>query len=52
MQNMQKQAVGSSGTGTTLTGTDTSHPLPVGIGTSLSGTGTTFPLHHGTGTTL
>ena len=47
----QKRAVGSSGTGTTLTGTGTSYPLTVGTGTGLSGTGTDCPLHHGTGTT-
>ena len=48
----QNRAIGGSGTGTTLTGFGTGHPLLVGTGTSLSGTGTTCPLHHGTGTTL
>ena len=51
MQNKQNRAVGSSGIGTTLTGTGTDCPLPVGTGTCLSGTGTNFPLHPGTGTT-
>ena len=45
----QNSAAGSSGTGTTLTGTSTDHPLPVGTG--LSGTSTDCPLHPGTGTT-
>ena len=48
---IQNRVAGSSGTGTTLTNTGTSYPLPVGNGTGLSGTGTDCPLHHGTGTT-
>ena len=47
----QNRAVGSSGTGTTLTCTGTGHPLLVGTGTGLSGTGTDCPLHPGIGTT-
>ena len=47
----QNRAAGSSGTDTTLTGTGTSYPLPVGTGTGLSGTGIDCPLHTGTGTT-
>ena len=47
----QNRAAGSSGTDTTLIGTGTGYPLPVGTGTGLSGTGTDCPLHPGTGTT-
>ena len=43
----QIKVVGSSGTGTTLTGTGTSPSLPVGTGTTLSSTGSTCLLHNG-----
>ena len=46
----QNRAVGTTGTGTTLTCTDIGYPLPFGIGTGLSGTGTDCPLHPCTGT--
>ena len=46
----QNRAVGTIGTGNTLTCTGTGYPLPVSTGTCLSCTGTDCPLHPYTGT--